>query len=479
MRMRKPGKGGIAATALWLAGVLSGFAQTGVQEEAAAAVPIGVVQVIQARLPIPIENANRSFRVGDHLQLFQENDEFFIALWERPYGARQLVAVPLRKGSGKVAWVTPEHVMFFGTEIGTMDGRLYLRSGEELAVIRESRGKYEALVERLGQQASIWISKADPGIRFIPNPILTDGRIVPPAPPAKDSRADAKAAVEEEQGGAARVLRRALRAHTEPAEVAKPIEHLFPDMDDALISFMMPDTAGLEWDTVEEDRSGLPMNERIELLLDDMLASLQVRVRLVAIVVLSFLLIIVVLVMGLRRSVLKHAHQPSVRTLPSPGEAKRAAAEASPPQEPEKQGLAADFSGSVASMSLGSVTQFLNSDKETGILTVSENDHKRLGTMVFVEGEIVDAATSNKRGVPAVYDLLKCREGLFSFVRQAQSGVSRTVEQGTISLLLDAHRELDEQGHPEEEEKKERAPAHKHGKKEKASPLRIKRHASH
>ncbi len=86
-------------------------------------VPLGVVRVVQARLPIPVDNARRSFKVGDRAQLFQENEEFFIALVDKPFDSKLLVAVPLRKGGGKTAWVTPENVMFFGTEVAAVEGR--------------------------------------------------------------------------------------------------------------------------------------------------------------------------------------------------------------------------------------------------------------------------------------------------------------------------------------------------------------------
>ena len=452
------------------------------QASDSAGVPLGVVRVVQARLPIPVDNARRSFKVGDRAQLFQENEEFFIALVDKPFDSKLLVAVPLRKGGGKTAWVTPENVMFFGTEVAAVEGRLYLRADEELSVIREEAGRYEVVVERLGQQAAVWISKADPGVRFTPNPTLSEAgaqvrdiAAVPRLEPVAASRP-----IENEKKTRAAV-RRALRHEAAVVpEGPKKVEHLFPEMDEQLISFMLPTVPGLDWDSVEPDRIEPVLTERLEEMMADVLYAIKQRLQLFAIVLLALVLLIALFVFGLRRAVLKHAHEPSRRKLVMLQEPKEEPA-AAPKEEPEKQGLGADFSGSVASMSLGAVTQFLNSDKETGVLTISEDDHKRMGTMVFMGGEIIDAQTSKKRGAPAVYELLKCKKGLFAFVRQPKVDAKRTVDQGTIALLLDAHRELDETHGGEEEAQAASAATQKPAKKEKASSggLRIKRRADH
>lgn len=108
-----------------------------------------------------------------------------------------------------------------------------------------------------------------------------------------------------------------------------------------------------------------------------------------------------------------------------------------------------DFSGSISSMSLGSVTQFLNSDKETGTLFVKDKNNVEIGTLAFIQGEIIDAKSSNKRGIDALYEILRNKEGFFSFLREKQpKSTEKTITQGTISLLLDAHRIMDEEHMP-------------------------------
>ena len=66
--------------------------------------------------------------------------------------------------------------------------------------------------------------------------------------------------------------------------------------------------------------------------------------------------------------------------------------------------------------------------------------------MVFVKGEIFDAKTPTRRGVPAVYDIMRCKEGFFTFARGDHSNAERTILEGTITMLLEAHRIMDEEG---------------------------------
>ncbi len=105
-----------------------------------------------------------------------------------------------------------------------------------------------------------------------------------------------------------------------------------------------------------------------------------------------------------------------------------------------------DMSGHIASSSLGDVSQFLNAGKETGVLSIKNEESDPMGRMVFDKGELVDAESPGHCGVEAVYDLLRHKDGFFSFVRQAEESITeRTITQGTISLLLDVYRVIDEE----------------------------------
>lgn len=462
-------------------------------------VPLGVVRVTQSRLPVVIDNAMLVFDVGARLRLFQENEEFFIALSDAPYSGRQLIAVPLRKGTSKVAWVTPEQTMFFGFRTATVEGRLYLRVDEELSVIREDASRYEVLVERMGQQAAIWVSKLDPGIRFIPNPaaaLKKDGgkasrQVRRPAQPPRPRVTNAAEAV------AARVTAPAGDAAVPAGQESLPED----EVETAWMSLLAPEAETIpDEDAARASRAGSEEGSRIETMMRGMLSAVGARIRMLLVVVLAALLLIVLLVAGLRKAVLKHAHPAGLRKLKAKDEKAPASKPEPEPiaQAPSAAPPAADFSGTIASMALSAVTQFLNGDKETGVLTITENDHKVMGRMIFVDGEIVDARTDGKRGVDAVYAMLRFRQGLFAFVRQPAGKYEKTVNVGTISLLLEAHRVLDEEGEKKKApvaESKPAAPAARvaaaQGRQtaapppeEKAKPksgtgLRVKRPASH
>lgn len=487
------------AAALFLL-VSGGICFAASQASLGEGVPLGVVRVTQSRLPVVIDNAMLVFDVGARLRLFQENEEFFIALSDAPYSGRQLIAVPLRKGTSKVAWVTPEQTMFFGFRTATVEGRLYLRADEELSVIREDASRYEVLVERMGQQAAIWVSKLDPGIRFIPNPAAAlkkgDGRA------SRQARRSAQPPRQRATNAAEAVAARATAPAVGGAVAAGQESPPEDEVETAWMSLLAPEAETISADDGTAGSSGAKSEEgsRIETMMRGMLSAVGARLRVLLVVVLAALLLIVLLVAGLRKAVLKHAHPTGLRKLSAKDEK---ASAAKPEPEPAAQAAsaappAADFSGTIASMALSAVTQFLNGDKETGVLTITENDHKVMGRMIFVDGEIVDARTDGKRGVDAVYAMLRFRQGLFAFVRQPAGKYEKTVNVGTISLLLEAHRILDEEGEKKKApvaESKPAAPAARvaaaQGRQPAAPPpeektkpksgtgLRVKRPASH
>jgi hypothetical protein len=113
-----------------------------------------------------------------------------------------------------------------------------------------------------------------------------------------------------------------------------------------------------------------------------------------------------------------------------------------PPPLPD---ISHDFAGSIASMSLGSVAQFLNSDNKTGTLLVKDKSHAEIGTLVFIKGQLIDAKSPDKRGTNAFYKILRNKEGFFSFLCEEPKNVEQTIMQDIISLLLNAHQIMDEE----------------------------------
>jgi len=449
----------------------------------ASASPLGRIRVLNPDVPVDIDNAYLSFNVGDSLPLFQENDEYFIALVDTPYEGKRLSAFPLKKGTGKTAWVTPENTMFFGYRTLSTEGKLYLHIYEELPVIGETPDHYEVVVERLGRQAAIQIPKVSEDFMFLANTKVVPHkskkkpphtlvkhkpqkrRILPPA------TSSVHRAGEEKKRPATNTI--ASSVTNEPVvsvEVPRPKE----SVDEALMSFLDADSDP-NGDPLSEDSEGY--NESGVSSGKDALAyviNLLKQGTLIVIVTVGLILLFIfIFIMGLRRSVLRKANRTKLKSLSLMDQLP----ELPPPEQlnlGDRDGdddASADFSGSIASMSLGAVTQFLNSDKESGTLSITADDKAPIGTILFNEGEIVDARCDTKRGVDAVYELLRNQEGLFAFSREDLGDFEQTVKQGTISLLLDAHRIMDEEGEGSADAKK------KPKKKTRKTKLKVRKRA--
>ena len=97
-------------------------------------------------------------------------------------------------------------------------------------------------------------------------------------------------------------------------------------------------------------------------------------------------------------------------------------------------------------MSLGSLAQLLYTERETGVLTILDDQKHPAGTMIFIKGDLVDAKTPTLRGTEAVYAIVRLKTGSFSFKRGPGIGSQRTIQESTMPLILDAYRRNDEQG---------------------------------
>jgi len=416
--------------------------------------PMGRVRVLNPDVPVDIENTYLSFDVGDSLPLFQENNEYFIALVDTPYGGKCLSAFSLKKGTGKTAWVTPENTMFFGYRTLSTEGKLYLHIYEELPVITETPESYEVVVERLGRQAAVWIPKISEDFMFLANTTTpSQVKAKKPSPPSAKSR---KRHI---LPPATSHVHRAREKKKVPAIIpvhptvtnnpVKSVEAQVPKeaVDEALMSLLDADSNPASEDGDGYSKDGMSSSKDAVAYVMDILKQGTLIVIVTVALILFFIFIFII---GLRHAVLRKANRTKLKNLSLMEQSP-----ALPQPEPinlgdsngnDDDGVSADFSGSIASMSLGAVTQFLNSDKESGTLSITEDDKTAIGTILFNEGEIVDARSGTRRGVDAVYELLRNQEGLFAFSREDLGDFEQTVKQGTISLLLDAHRIMDEEG---------------------------------
>jgi hypothetical protein len=425
------------------------------------------VRVTAPWIAIPIESAPLICEVGKRVMLIQENDDFFITMCSNGYEGVFLAAFPVNSREGRLAWTTPDQKVFFAYRTSSCSGKMYFRQGDELPVDAETRSDYKLRLERFDCAFPLYLSKKSGGIEFVKAP--------PPAPAqiaaTKTAPKSAPASTRKTPIAPARKTTPASTSRPPPAKryvvaPAGPSTNLLatspaaqkpltttPEKKEAVVAKAEsvqksepPVTAGAATNKAMAAASASTNSQTVaaKKMPRTGTRGLMSEARKYRI----FILIsasLVLLVFGL------YGESRRRRKTRLRGVAMKAAAEApaagvdgsgEPPPIP---GASNDFSGSIASMSLGSVTQLLNSHKETGTLLVKDKSNAEIGTLVFVKGEIVDAKSPDKRGIDALYGILRNKEGFFSFLRKEPENVEKTITQGIISLLLDAHRIMDEE----------------------------------
>lgn len=117
----------------------------------------------------------------------------------------------------------------------------------------------------------------------------------------------------------------------------------------------------------------------------------------------------------------------------------------SQPDPEQVQAAEGDLSGTLDGYSMGQVVQFFNSSGDDGILVLM-SDAAKEDIMIFNNGQIIAATSGELSGEEAVYAMLRRQHGNFSFRRIDTSDHERLILQDTMSLLLEGHRLVDEQG---------------------------------
>lgn len=417
----------------------------------------GHVKVLEPRVRVAIDSPPVTFTTGQHAPLFQENEEFFVALVDSPSGGKRLCAFPLQTREGPSAWISKEHELFFAYTTASCRGRMYLREGEQLPVIGETATDYEVVIERLGRRAKLAVPKHLRSIEFVkaappPKKVVRAAPVIkpaprpaPPTPPEPTTNAPAPeptaptappAAEPEEtsllQQWIAAALSRLMGAEPEtpaptapapapsttsaaPPAAASGTTAVAPGEQPAAADEFAQPAEGAE---EPKTGGGYPSLAMILVLLAVISAGLYLNHR--------------------RRR--KSAPAPAAEAAPGP----------LPPEPEAPTGVSeedghGDFSGSISSVPLSSVAQFLNANKETGMLDVKDPSGAHVGALIFMAGNILDAHAKGKRGVGAVYDILRKKEGSFAFVRTQELPRQQTIHENTITLLLNANKQMDEE----------------------------------
>ena len=437
------------------------------------------VRVTAPWIAIPIESPPMSCEVGKPVMLIQENDEFFITMCSNTYEGVFLAAFPVTTREGRPAWTTPERKVFFAYRTSSCRGRLYFRQGDELPVDAETHSEYKLRLERFDHAFSLYLSKTNGGIEFAKAPPPSPAQIVL----VKTAQKPAAAAVQKTSTAS---TQKALATSTPRLPPVKRyiVTPVGPSTNVFTISMLEQNpstvTSGKDEKNKEESFFGrlfsrseadtsaakpesslkatpaaavaatasLPTNAQA------IAAGARPRAKTPGVMARSAkiqtpIIIVTALVLFVVGLFWENHRKARLRNLAMEEAAKALKATADESGTPPIiQGSSNDFSGSISSMSLGSVTQFLNSDKETGMLYVKDKNNVELGILVFVKGEIIDAKSPDKRGIDALYAVLRNKEGFFSFLREDPKNVEKTITQGTISILLDAHRIMDEEHMP-------------------------------
>lgn len=109
----------------------------------------------------------------------------------------------------------------------------------------------------------------------------------------------------------------------------------------------------------------------------------------------------------------------------------------------DKQASGHEISGSLETVQMVDMIQFLNSTHQNGTLLVGDPADP-VARAVFLNGEIVAAKSGLFDGEDAVYAMLRQSKGLFVFFRGTVVVEGRRIDKSTVALLMEGCRRRDE-----------------------------------
>ncbi|MFH0907945.1 MAG: DUF4388 domain-containing protein [bacterium] len=452
---------------LLLAGSLSSHAKTSAADSASgsgtnAVTGTNVASVATSELPslvveaenlwIPIEDLQLTFDVGKQLALFQQNDNCYVAIVLYEDDPPGLCAVPrvYARDQG-TAWVTNEKYLFFGVRTRSCDGRFYFIRGEKLPVVFETRKLYRVQVERYGRVVELELPKSIPHVTYVPAPSSADVVAAekpkpPPAMPARPARPSATTGDTNEPI--------ALSTKPPPRLLDDTIPSLsMTDDDEASMETVFAGMATGTFDAAALDSpSVVDVATTPQTFKDKVTAAVYRNIWLLELL-LALAILAAIPVIIKRNSAALLQRRPAVSPPPfQPASEQVAAVEAQITKESNDE-----FAGSLDTFTMGDLIQFVHSTTKTGMLDIQCEGLAAPNHLVFELGEIIDAACDGKRGEDAVYAICRIKKGSYTFSKETRDGVTKTVNKATMSLLLDAHRVMDEEGGAEN--KPEASPA--------------------
>jgi len=447
----------------------------GAQDDAAAP----HIEVIGTRVTFPVYDLQTAAQIGKPLRLYQELTNAYIVKVEQPDGSYALGAFPKFDKKGKAtAWITKDKSVFFGMVVPSMPAEFTLQPGENLPVVGQTTRQWIVALRRYGDQVSIRLTKNRPDILY-KKPVVTAKKepsrqelleeelkkyksaaetVEEPEPPeetglrsffGRSSRKDTDKTSKSRRiviakGEGDELIAEIDGQKLEPKAEAPPEESPAGEADVSKEAPPVIQAAG-EAEPAPEDGPEVPKKK----------TDIMRLIQWIAIAVLGTGLLTAA---GVRIVQKKRANDFKVPDLKiGKGEDKKEKEPEPPAAAAEPDGLSdasvyfkklannkVDFSGSLASFSLLDLIQFLNSTKETGDLQIRDDGGEERAEVYFDKGEIIDAVFGKKHGVAAIFSLVKNTEGNFAFFRKKVSEAKRTIEMPTMSLMLEASKNMDE-----------------------------------
>lgn len=104
-----------------------------------------------------------------------------------------------------------------------------------------------------------------------------------------------------------------------------------------------------------------------------------------------------------------------------------------------------DFSGLLNIISVPDVMQLIDSTRKNGKLTVTVEGGALAGSVDFESGQVVRAACGDTTGPDAIYELMRRGGAAFQFKQGVPVERDPSIQQSTLSLLLEGSRLMDEE----------------------------------
>ena len=458
---------------------------------------------LTSEISVPVEDAGETFDVGRTLELIDINHRYYVAKVSDGIESR-LVAVPRLTSSGQgTAWVTNEKELIFGSRTRSLDGFMLLRRNERLHLVgEEGDSQLTVVLERFGRSVELELPRRD--IAYVKEdapdlfaettvapvqPVATNSNeknSVAPAPkPEAPPRAAGTKLATKKIPTRAPVVDPSITFFTptpEPAPAPEPVEvdpvaevSVQAQVEDTVaasaqapaahvVQVLPPEPApqpsadaevavpGSEGMAAEPASAPAAIAQpvvppEIETKLSEFLTLNSWTYKILLITVLLEGALILRLMpprkFAAHGGTNSNGSSPSNEVFSYSTVGESIIDNGAPSFMPSGDG--GDLQGTLDKFAMGHVVQFLHSSGESGSLLVTLPDNQ-VEKLIFDRGQVIDAQSGTRCGQDAADLILRRRNGSFRFTREDNSSRVRMIQGDTMSILMEAHRMIDEKG---------------------------------